>query len=231
MIDTDAFHRLKNQVEASGARLIAVSKTKPVEAIKELYELGHRDFGENRAAEMAMKFEQLPKDIRWHMIGHLQRNKVKQIAPFVHTIHAVDSMRLLREINKRAKDNKRVINCLLQFHIAEEESKYGLDNEEGKSMMKEWHHQSENDEAVEGETFGAKPVGVMGMATYTDNATQIEREFAQLADSFQMLKREYYPDRPDFCELSMGMSGDFSLALDAGSTMVRIGSLIFGARG
>ncbi|MEO0790544.1 MAG: YggS family pyridoxal phosphate-dependent enzyme [Bacteroidota bacterium] len=231
MIDTDAFHRLKNQVEASGARLIAVSKTKPVEAIKELYELGHRDFGENRAAEMAMKFEQLPKDIRWHMIGHLQRNKVKQIAPFVHTIHAVDSMRLLREINKRAKDNKRVINCLLQFHIAEEESKYGLDNEEGKSMMREWHHQSENDEAVEGETFGAKPVGVMGMATYTDNATQIEREFAQLADSFQMLKREYYPDRPDFCELSMGMSGDFSLALDAGSTMVRIGSLIFGARG
>ncbi|MEL6392745.1 MAG: YggS family pyridoxal phosphate-dependent enzyme [Bacteroidota bacterium] len=231
MIDTDAFHRLKNQVEASGARLIAVSKTKPVEAIKELYELGHRDFGENRAAEMAMKFEQLPKDIRWHMIGHLQRNKVKQIAPFVHTIHAVDSMRLLREINKRAKDNKRVINCLLQFHIAEEESKYGLDNEEGKSMMKEWHHQSDNDEAVEGETFGAKPVGVMGMATYTDNATQIEREFAQLADSFQMLKREYYPDRPDFCELSMGMSGDFSLALDAGSTMVRIGSLIFGARG
>ncbi|MEL6669374.1 MAG: YggS family pyridoxal phosphate-dependent enzyme [Bacteroidota bacterium] len=222
---------MKNQVEASGARLIAVSKTKPVEAIKELYELGHRDFGENRAAEMAMKFEQLPKDIRWHMIGHLQRNKVKQIAPFVHTIHAVDSMRLLREINKRAKDNKRVINCLLQFHIAEEESKYGLDNEEGKSMMKEWHHQSENDEAVEGETFGAKPVGVMGMATYTDNATQIEREFAQLADSFQMLKREYYPDRPDFCELSMGMSGDFSLALDAGSTMVRIGSLIFGARG
>lgn len=231
MIDTDAFHRLKNQVEASGARLIAVSKTKPVEAIKELYELGHRDFGENRAAEMAMKFEQLPKDIRWHMIGHLQRNKVKQIAPFVHTIHAVDSMRLLREINKRAKDNKRVINCLLQFHIAEEESKYGLDNEEGKSMMREWHHQSENDEAVEGETFGAKPVGVMGMATYTDNTPQIEREFAQLADSFQMLKREYYPDRPDFCELSMGMSGDFSLALDAGSTMVRIGSLIFGARG
>ncbi|MEM6396131.1 MAG: YggS family pyridoxal phosphate-dependent enzyme [Bacteroidota bacterium] len=225
MIDIDAFHRIAAQVEAAGARLIAVSKTKPVEDIQTLYELGHRDFGENRTAEMADKYEQLPKDIRWHMIGHLQRNKVKQIADFVHTIHAVDSPRLLREIDKRAKGAGRTIDCLLQYHIAQEETKYGLDDGEGKDLIEQWRASKEEDPGA-----GARIVGVMGMATYTDQSEQIKTEFGELVRSFHVLKDEFFSDRAEFREKSMGMSGDYPLALDAGSTMVRVGSLIFGSR-
>ncbi|MEM8583473.1 MAG: YggS family pyridoxal phosphate-dependent enzyme [Bacteroidota bacterium] len=225
MIDSDAYHRIVQQVEATGATLVAVSKTKPIEDIEALYELGQRDFGENRAPEMATKYEQLPKDIRWHMIGHLQRNKVKQIAPFVHTIHAVDSLRLLSEIDKRAKQSNRTINCLLQYHIAQESTKYGLDDGEGKFVLEQWSES--RDEAT---TKGARIVGVMGMATYTDNSQQVRAEFDTLANSFRTLKHHFFDNQDDFKELSMGMSGDFDIALDAGSTMVRVGSLIFGAR-
>ncbi|RZT96183.1 hypothetical protein EV201_0817 [Ancylomarina subtilis] len=202
-------------------KLIAVSKTKPKEDIVEAYEGGYRIFGENKPQELKQKFEDLPKDIEWHFIGHLQTNKVKYIAEFVHLIHAVDSLKLLKEINKQALKHNRVINCLLQFHIAMEESKFGYALDEAREMLN-----SEEFKNLEGINI----VGVMGMATFTDDQDQVRSEFKQLKTNFEILKTEFFKDKADFKEISMGMSGDYELAIEEGSTMVRVGSSIFGAR-
>ncbi|MFT0715417.1 YggS family pyridoxal phosphate-dependent enzyme [Flagellimonas lutimaris] len=200
-----------------GVILVAVSKTKPNEDILEAYEAGQRVFGENKVQEMVQKWEDLPKDIEWHMIGHVQRNKVKYMAEFVSLIHGVDSSRLLKEINKQAKKYDRVIPCLLQIHIAEEDTKFGLD-------------EKELNELISSDTFKAmeniKIVGLMGMATFTKDENQVRREFTQLKSMFDALKAKL----SDISILSMGMSGDYAIAIEEGSTMVRIGSSIFGAR-
>lgn len=195
--------------------LVAVSKTKPESAIMEAYEAGHRDFGENKAQELSGKYENLPKDIRWHMIGHLQRNKVKYIIDFVHLIHGVDSLRLLREINKRAGKAGRRVDCLLQIHIAEESSKFGLDEKELNEIL-----------PMLDEFENVRIRGLMGMATFTDDEGQVSREFRNLKNLFNATREKI----GDLDILSMGMSGDYPLALAEGSTMVRIGSSIFGAR-
>jgi len=200
--------------------LVAVSKTKPSSDILECYEEGHLDFGENKVQELVQKAEELPKDIRWHMIGHLQRNKVKYIASFVHLIHGVDSFRLLSEINKRAKNENRIISCLLQVHIAEEETKFGFDHEELLAMI-------ESEEFTKMENIQVS--GLMGMATFTDNQEQIRREFRSLKQLFEDLKSQKQ-STITMETLSMGMSGDYLLAIEEGSTMVRVGSAIFGAR-
>ena len=205
----------------SGVTLIAVSKTKPVEMIEEAYAAGQRVFGENKVQEMVDKYEQLPKDINWHMIGHLQTNKVKYIAPFVALIHGVESLKLLETINKEANKVGRVIPCLLQFHIAQEETKFGLTLEEAREILES--------EAYRG-MQNVRIAGVMGMATNTDNEEQKRAEFRHLKEIFDTLKREYFPGNADFKELSMGMSGDYPIAVQEGSTMVRVGSAIFGAR-
>ena len=202
-------------------KLIAVSKTKPQEDIVEAYEGGYRIFGENKPQELKQKYEGLPKDIEWHFIGHLQTNKVKYIAEFVHLIHAVDSVKLLKEINKQALKHNRVVNCLLQFHIADEESKFGYDLSEAKSLLN-----SEEFKSLENINI----VGVMGMATFTDNQDQVRSEFKQLKKNYDDLKSEFFQEKNDFTEISMGMSGDYMIAIEEGSTMVRVGSSIFGAR-
>ena len=201
---------------------MAVSKTKPIAVLQEAYDAGQRIFGENRVPELVEKSEVLPKDIEWHMIGHLQRNKVKMIAPFVSLIHAVDSLRLLAEIDKEAKKNERAIKVLLQFHIAQEQTKYGLDLEEARDLLNpEQFQQMQN----------IKIAGVMGMATFTDNEDQVRSEFRTLKSIFETLKSEFFSDKDSFKEISMGMSGDYKIAIEEGSTMVRIGSSIFGSRG
>jgi len=200
-----------------GVTLVAVSKTKPNEDILEAYEAGQRIFGENKVQEMVQKWEDLPKDIEWHMIGHVQRNKVKYMAEFVSLIHGVDSPRLLKEINKQAKKHDRVIPCLLQIHIAEEDTKFGLDEKELNELV-------DSDEFKTMEHI--KIVGLMGMATFTEDMDQVRREFAQLKSLYDHLKAKL----TDINILSMGMSGDYTVAIEEGSTMVRIGSSIFGAR-
>ena len=200
-----------------GVTLVAVSKTKPNEDILEAYEAGQRIFGENKVQEMVQKWEDLPKDIEWHMIGHVQRNKVKYMAEFVSLIHGVDSPRLLKEINKQAKKHNRVIPCLLQIHIAEEDTKFGLDEKELNVLVN-----SDEFKAME----HIKIVGLMGMATFTEDMDQVRREFAQLKSLYDHLKAKL----TDINILSMGMSGDYTVAIEEGSTMVRIGSSIFGAR-
>lgn len=202
-------------------QLVAVSKTKPNEDLIVAYNAGQRVFGENKVQELTIKYEELPTDIQWHMIGHLQRNKVKYIAPFVSMIHAVDSLRLLKEINKQAKKNNRIIDCLLQFHIAEESTKFGLDLAEAKELLS-------SDEFNEMENVSI--CGVMGMATFTDNEEQVQREFSALKKIFNELKETFFKSKDSFKEISMGMSGDYKIAIKEGSTMVRIGSTIFGAR-
>ena len=197
--------------------LVAVSKTKPNQDLMEAYEAGQRIFGENKVQEMTDKWETLPKDIQWHMVGHVQTNKVKYMAPYVDLIHAVQKMKLLKEINKRAKENDRVINCLLQVKIAEEDSKYGMSPEELKAFLK--------DEKLS-DFKNVKLKGLMGMATFTDDENQIHREFQAL----QNLYEETSKTQPDFSILSMGMSGDYKIAMQHGTNMVRIGSSIFGAR-
>ena len=197
--------------------LVAVSKTKPVADITAAYDAGQRIFGENKIQEMADKFEQLPKDIEWHMIGHVQTNKVKFMAPFVNLVHAVDSLKLLEEIDKQALKNKRTIDCLLQIHIAEEETKFGLDESELESMI-----QSESFRNLQ----NVKVKGLMGMATFTENQQQIKKEFEYLKSLFD----RFAEINQDFSILSMGMSGDYELAISCGSNMVRIGSSIFGTR-
>ncbi|WP_020537632.1 YggS family pyridoxal phosphate-dependent enzyme [Lewinella cohaerens] len=204
------------------AKLVAVSKTYPKEMLQAAYECGQRDFGENRVQEIVEKAEALPKDIVWHFIGHLQTNKVKYIAPFVNLIHAVDSFKLLKEIDKRAAANDRIINVLLQFKIAEEDSKYGYDAADIFSMLDELPWQKLQHVRI---------VGVMGMATFTEDKEQVDQEFSQLKIYFDRLKATYFENEPSFKEISMGMSGDYPLALEHGSTMVRIGSKIFGHRG
>ena len=200
--------------------LVAVSKTKPIPDLMQAYEAGQRIFGENKIQEMADKWEQMPKDIQWHMIGHVQTNKVKFMAPFVSLIHGVDSLKLLQEINKQALKNNRNISCLLQIYIAEEESKFGLDEAELTSLL------SSNEFE---ELKNIKIVGLMGMATFTDSTDQIKKEFTQLKTIFEKTKALTITN----CQLetlSMGMSGDYQLAIECGSTMVRIGSSIFGGR-
>ena len=197
--------------------LVAVSKTTPETVTLEAYRTGHRIFGENKVQEMTQKWENLPKDIEWHMIGHVQRNKVKYMAPFVSLIHGVESLRLLKEIDKQATKNGRCIDCLLQMHIAQEETKFGLDH-------------SELEHLVDSEAFktlqNVRVVGLMGMATFTENLEQIRKEFVHLRTQFEKLKARL----PEIHILSMGMSGDYPIAIEEGSTMVRIGSSIFGAR-
>ena len=200
--------------------LVAVSKTKPVSDLMEAYEAGQRIFGENKIQEMADKWEQMPKDIQWHMIGHVQTNKVKFMAPFVSLIHGVDSLKLLQEINKQALKNNRIIDCLLQIYIADEETKFGLDQDELDSLL------SSNEFK---ELKNIKIVGLMGMATFTDSKDQIKKEFTQLKTIFEKTKKLKTENCP-LETLSMGMSGDYQLAIECGSTMVRIGSSIFGGR-
>lgn len=197
--------------------LVAVSKTKPNEAIAEAYQAGQRDFGENKVQELVLKWETLPKDIEWHMIGHLQRNKVKYIAPFVSLIHSVDSVRLLQEIDKQAKKNKRVIDCLLQVHIAQEDTKFGFDEVELIEFINSTYYN---------ELSNVRIRGLMGMATFTSEENQLKAEFSSLKQIFERQKNAF----EDFDILSMGMSGDYQLAIEEGSTMIRVGSAIFGAR-
>ncbi|WP_299122390.1 YggS family pyridoxal phosphate-dependent enzyme [uncultured Winogradskyella sp.] len=197
--------------------LVAVSKTKPVSDLMEAYNAGQRIFGENKIQEMADKYEEMPEDIQWHMIGHVQRNKVKYMAEFVSLIHGVDSYKLLKEINKQAKKYNRVIDCLLQIKIAEEDSKFGMSVKDATALL-------QSNEFSELENI--KIVGVMGMATFTDNMNQVENEFQYLKSCYENLKAL----NSDLITISMGMSGDYQLAIDCGSTMVRVGSSIFGAR-
>ncbi|MBR0323791.1 MAG: YggS family pyridoxal phosphate-dependent enzyme [Bacteroidales bacterium] len=205
----------------SNVTLIAVSKTKPVSDLQEAYDAGQRIFGENKALEMRDKYQELPKDIQWHFIGHLQTNKIKYIAPFVTLIHAIDSLSLLEAVNKEAAKNNRIIDCLLQFHIAQEETKFGLDMEEAKSLL-------------ESESFknlkNINICGVMGMATFTDDVVQVRNEFKNLRNIFEALKENYFKANDSFKEISMGMSDDYPIAIEEGATMVRVGSKIFGAR-
>lgn len=204
-----------------GTKLIAVSKTQPIDYLQEAYNCGVRIFGENKAQELSSKYEVLPKDIEWHFIGHLQSNKVKYIAPFVSLIHSVDSLGILEEINRQALKNNRTIPCLLQFHIAMEDTKFGFSLEEANELL--------NSEAFKA-LKNIEIVGVMGMATYTENENQIREEFRSLKNIFDDLKNSYFTNQPNFKEISMGMSGDYELAIEEGSTMVRIGSSIFGER-
>jgi len=202
-------------------KLVAVSKTKPNEDILEAYRAGQKVFGENKVQELVGKFNLLPKDIEWHFIGHPQTNKVKYIAPFVQLIHGVDSLKLLKVIDAEAKKNDREIKCLLQFHIAEEETKFGLTLNEAREILESKEFKSFNNMIV---------AGVMGMATYTENEGQIRKEFRVLNVIFNTLKNEYFSDDKNFNEISMGMSDDYHFAIEEGSTLIRVGSKIFGER-
>ncbi len=217
----ESLKTLWEELALFNAKLVPVSKTKPNEDLLEAYKAGNRIFGENKVQELVAKAEALPKDIEWHFIGHLQRNKVKYIAPFVSLIHAVDSLKLLKEINKQAAKNSRIIPCLLQVHIAQEEAKFGFNASELKKIINDpeltaLHH--------------IKIIGLMGMATNTTNQAQIKEEFKGLKLIFDKLKQSTLPTNIEMAELSMGMSGDYKLALAEGSTMVRVGSSIFGLR-
>lgn len=202
-------------------QLVAVSKTKPSSFIVEAYNAGERHFGENKALEMRDKSLELAKDIKWHFIGHLQRNKVKYIIPSVHLIHSVDSFRLLEEINKEALKNGRIVNCLLQFHIAKESTKFGFSIEEAQEMLR-------NNNFLLLKNINL--VGVMGMATFSDDENLVRSEFKTLKTIFDELKRTSFSDKEDFKDISMGMSGDYLLAIEEGATIVRVGSSIFGSR-
>ncbi|MDN3493997.1 YggS family pyridoxal phosphate-dependent enzyme [Winogradskyella bathintestinalis] len=197
--------------------LVAVSKTKPISDLMEAYNTGQRIFGENKIQEMVDKYEEMPKDIEWHMIGHVQRNKVKYMAEFVNLIHGVDSLKLLKEINKQAEKHHRVINCLLQIKIAEEDSKFGMSAEDASALLSSEKF---------AELKNVEVIGLMGMATFTDNMNQVEKEFKFLRHTFSNLKNT----NPQLEIISMGMSGDYQLAIDCGSTMIRVGSSIFGVR-
>jgi len=212
-VDKVAYQRINEELRLSNITLVAVSKTKPVEDILELYDLGHRDFGENYVQELVEKAERLPKDIRWHFIGHLQSNKVKLITPFIYLIHGVDSLKLLKEIDKQAEKNKRHIDCLLQVHIAQEETKFGFDENELFALEI-------------GQFANVKIKGLMGMASLTENVNKIRIEFKQLKTLYGKLSTF----TPQLSILSMGMSADYKIAIEEGSNMVRIGSLLFGER-
>lgn len=202
-------------------RLVAVSKFHPIEALQEAYDGGQRIFGESKVQEMTQKYEALPKDIEWHFIGHLQTNKIKYMAPYVALIHGVDSYKLLSEINKQAAKVGRIIPCLLQIHIAQEETKFGFSTDECRSMLEEGNWRTLENVQI---------AGIMGMATNTEDEAQIKQEFATLSSFFREVKETYFKDRPSFKEISMGMSDDYPLAIEEGSTLIRIGSRIFGVR-
>jgi pyridoxal phosphate enzyme (YggS family) len=205
---------IEKEIEGKGVTLVAVSKTKPVEMLMEAYNAGFKRFGENYVQELVDKYQQMPKDIEWHFIGHLQSNKVKYIAPFVSLIHSVDSLKLLQEINKQATKNNRVIDCLLQIYIAEEDTKSGMTEEECLEILK-------------AETLpNVRIVGLMGMTTLTDDEVQIRKEFKKLCEFFKELRTQNF----QLSTLSMGMSGDYAIAIEEGSTMIRVGSKIFGGR-
>ncbi len=220
-------HKILEEIPA-GVKLVAVSKTKPAEAVLEAYQAGQRAFGENKVQEMVGKYEQLPKDIEWHLIGHLQSNKVKYMASFVHLIHSVDSLKLLEVINKEGAKHNRVINCLLQFHIAQEETKFGLDLDEARALLNSDSFKQMKNISIQ---------GVMGMASFTDNEYQVRKEFRSLVSIFESLKSQVFPLSSHlspltshFSILSFGMSGDYKLAIEEGSNMIRVGSSIFGGR-
>ena len=204
-----------------GVRLVAVSKYHPIEALQEAYDGGQRIFGESKVQEMTQKYEALPKDIEWHFIGHLQTNKIKYMAPYVTLIHGVDSYKLLAEINKQAAKVNRVIPCLLQIHIAQEETKFGFSTDECRAMLESGEWKTLNNVRI---------AGVMGMATNTEDEKQIAQEFETLARFFRETKETYFKDRPYYKEISMGMSDDYPIAIGHGSTLIRVGSKIFGAR-
>ena len=214
-VNRENYVAITKELESKAVTLVAVSKTKPIEDILELYESGHRDFGENYVQELVSKQEQLPKDIRWHFIGHLQTNKVKYIAPFVNLIHGVDSLKLLREVDKQGQKQNRVIDVLLQVHIAMEETKFGLDDQELQSIL----------DSEASQLKYARIRGLMGMASFTDVQGAVRKEFRRLKTLF-----DRYSGKTDFNILSMGMSGDYRIAMEEGSTLVRIGSLLFGER-
>jgi len=202
-------------------KLVAISKTKPVELIHKAYLAGQKVFGENKVQELVDKYEKLPKDIEWHMVGHLQTNKVKYITPFVHLIHSVDSFKLLKVINKEAIKLDRIVNCLMQMYIAEEETKYGLSKEELIDVLK-------SDEFKD--LKNVRINGLMGMATFTNDQEQIRKEFRNLFLTYKELKGTFFKNANYFKEISMGMSGDYKIAIEEGSTMIRLGSILFGER-
>ncbi len=218
----NAWRKISEECRAKHVTLVAVSKTKPVEDILALYSLGQRDFGENYVQELVTKQPLLPEDIRWHFIGHLQSNKVKSIAPFVHMIHGVDSFKLLQEINKQGTKYSRKIHCLLQVHVAQEETKFGLDETELKTLL-------ENFTAADEMEF-VQICGLMAMASFTENQDTIRKEFRRVKQVFESLHDRYFYHDDLFREMSMGMSGDYQVAMEEGSTMIRVGSLIFGER-
>jgi len=218
----ESIRRFEAELAGTGARLVVVTKTHPVEKLHEAYEAGARIFGENRPQEMAAKQPALPADVEWHLIGHLQTNKVKLLAPFVHTVQSIDSLRLLQELDKQAARHHRTINGLLQFQIGQEEAKTGLSWAEAEELL--------NSEAYR-EMKNIQLTGVMGVATFTDDEARLRTEFGQLRGYFEQLKVRYFADQPAFREISMGMSGDYRLALQEGSTLIRVGSAIFGSRG
>lgn len=213
-------NRINNELPHN-VTLVAISKTHPPEIVMEAYNAGQRIFGENKVQELLSKYEVMPKDISWHLVGHLQTNKVKYIAPFISLIHSVDSLKLLKEINKEAIKNNRIINVLLQVHIAEEETKFGLSNDEIISILESEQYRSFENIRV---------TGLMGMGTFTDNHNQVRKEFKGLKTLFMEIKRNFFSESIAFNTLSMGMSGDYQIAIEEGSTMIRVGSSIFGER-
>ena len=223
MVNRPVWEELTKEMTAAGATLVAVSKTKPSSDIQELYDLGQRHFGENYVQELVAKHEELPKDIIWHYIGHLQSNKVKYLAPFVHMIHAVDSFKLLEEINKQAAKHNRTIDVLLQLYLAEEETKFGMDEKEILSLLDYYTAQRSQLQNI-------RICGLMGMASNTDNEQQIRDEFHRLCNFFTHLADTTFFNQPHFAVKSIGMSSDYKLALAQGGNMVRIGSMLFGSR-
>lgn len=212
-----------NQIIAAypSVKLVAVTKTHPISVLQETYNGGYKIFGENKVQELTDKYEQLPKDIEWHLIGHLQTNKVKYIAPFVYMIHSIDSLKLLKEVNKRAAQNNRTIKVLLQIHISNETTKFGMSEQECEDLLRNEEIKSFNNIQI---------AGVMGMASFTDDETIIRNQFKSLKKFFNQLKKEYFSSSTKFKEVSMGMSGDYKIAIEEGSTIIRVGSSIFGNR-
>ncbi len=223
MVNAEVWKALRTELDKKQVTLVAVSKTKPAGDIQELYDLGQRQFGENYVQELVEKQAVLPADIEWHYIGHLQSNKVKFIAPFVHLIHAVDSFKLLQEINKQAAKNNRVIKVLLQMHIADEATKFGMDENELTTLLEYYTAQKDTLQHIQ-------ICGLMGMASFSDDKEKVRAEFARLHNVFKFLKDSYFLYEPYFNTCSMGMSGDYQIAIEEGSTMVRIGSMLFGER-
>jgi pyridoxal phosphate enzyme (YggS family) len=222
-MNIEKYNLLQEECASKNVTLIAVSKTKPIQSIEELYALGQRDFGENYVQELVEKQSALPQDIHWHFIGHLQSNKVKMIAPFVHLIHAVDSFKLLQEINKQAEKSNRVIDVLLQLHIATEDTKYGMDENELMTCLEYYTAQHENFAHI-------RIRGIMGMASFSNDEQQVRNELKKIKNAFIQMKQTFFIGKHYFDTCSMGMSGDYTTAIEEGSTMIRIGSMLFGER-